>query len=220
MQKLLVVIASTRPGRAGLPIGRWFLEQAEKHGKFGLEVADLKEIGLPLLDEPKHPRFGDYQHDHTKAWSAMIRGPTHSPSLHRSTTSPPLLRCLNAIDYLFHEWSYKPAGFVSYGGIAAGTRSVQMTKQILTAVKIMPIPEAVQIPFFSHSWIRMARSAARSRWKNRRRRCSTSSIVGGGASGPPRTGLMVLEGTRPTSRRREYLRHRLRGRRRSPRSRS
>ena len=149
MQKLLVVIASTRPGRVGLPIGRWFLEQAEKHGQFELEVADLKEIGLPLLDEPKHPRFGDYQHDHTKAWSAMIRGADAFAFVTPEYNFAAAPALLNAIDYLFHEWSYKPAGFVSYGGIAAGTRSVQMTKQILTAVKIMPIPEAVQIPFFS-----------------------------------------------------------------------
>ncbi len=149
MLKLLVVIASTRPGRSGLPIGQWFLEQAKKHGKFELEVADLKEIDLPFLDEPKHPRFGDYQHDHTKAWSAKVRGADAfvfvTPEYNYSA-APALL---NAIDYLFHEWSYKAAGFVSYGGLAAGTRSVQMTKQILTAVKIMPIPEAVQIPFFS-----------------------------------------------------------------------
>ena len=30
----------------------------------------------------------------------------------------------NAIDYLSQEWKDKPAGFVSYGGIAAGTRAV------------------------------------------------------------------------------------------------
>ena len=24
----------------------------------------------------------------------------------------------NAIDYLHHEWHYKPVGFVSYGGVA------------------------------------------------------------------------------------------------------
>jgi NAD(P)H-dependent FMN reductase len=36
---------------------------------------------------------------------------------------------------------------VSYGGVAAGTRATQMLKQVLTALKIMPVPEAVNIPF-------------------------------------------------------------------------
>ncbi len=61
--------------------------------------------------------------------------------------APPAL--LNALDYLFKEWAYKPAGFVSYGGLSGGTRSVQMTKQLLTTLKMMPIPEAVNIAFFT-----------------------------------------------------------------------
>ena len=51
------------------------------------------------------------------------------------------------MSYLYREWCYKPVGFVSYGGVSAGTRSVQATKQIVTALKMMPIPEAVSIPF-------------------------------------------------------------------------
>ncbi|HLK36451.1 MAG TPA: NAD(P)H-dependent oxidoreductase, partial [Polyangiaceae bacterium] len=53
---------------------------------------------------------------------------------------------LNALDFLFHEWCYKPAGFVSYGGISGGMRSVQMTKQVVTSLKMMPMLEAVTIP--------------------------------------------------------------------------
>ena len=51
---------------------------------------------------------------------------------------PPAL--LNAIDYLFHEWAYKPAAFVSYGGLSGGTRSQQSAKPVLTSMKMMPIP--------------------------------------------------------------------------------
>jgi NAD(P)H-dependent FMN reductase len=53
----------------------------------------------------------------------------------------------NAIDYLHVEWAYKPVGFVSYGGISAGTRSVQMAKQVITTLKTYALPEAVSIPF-------------------------------------------------------------------------
>lgn len=37
---------------------------------------------------------------------------------------------------------------MSYGGIAAGTRAVQMLKQVVTTLKLTPITEAVAIPFF------------------------------------------------------------------------
>ena len=61
--------------------------------------------------------------------------------------TPPAL--INALDYVYLEWNYKAAGFVSYGGLSGGTRSVQMTKQVLTTLKVVPIYEAVNIPFFN-----------------------------------------------------------------------
>jgi len=63
--------------------------------------------------------------------------------------TPPSL--LNALDYLVHEWAYKPAAFVSYGGVSAGLRSVQMTKPVLLSLRIVPIVEAVSIPMFTSS---------------------------------------------------------------------
>ncbi len=53
---------------------------------------------------------------------------------------------INALDYVYSEWNYKPAAFVSYGGISGGMRAVQTTKPTLTTLKMMPILEAVTIP--------------------------------------------------------------------------
>jgi NAD(P)H-dependent FMN reductase len=149
MLNLEIIITSTRPGRAGLPIGKWFEEFAKKDARFNVSVADLAEINLPFMDEPNHPRFQQYIQDHTKAWSARIARadvfviilPEYNFSL------PPAL--VNAVDYLLNEWKYKAAGFVSYGGVSGGTRSAQMAKQLLTAVSIMPIYEAVTLAFFN-----------------------------------------------------------------------
>lgn len=147
MLKLHVIVASTRPGRIGLPIANWFLERAKAHGKFDATLVDLKEVNLPLLDEPNHPKLQKYEHAHTKAWSATVKAGDAfvfvTPEYNFST-SPALL---NALDYLYSEWSYKPAAFVSYGGISAGLRAVQMAKQTLTTLNMMPIVEAVALPF-------------------------------------------------------------------------
>jgi NAD(P)H-dependent FMN reductase len=56
---------------------------------------------------------------------------------------------VNALDYLLKEWAYKPAAFVSYGGISGGMRSVMMTKSILTTLRMVPIFEAVNLPMFA-----------------------------------------------------------------------
>ena len=53
---------------------------------------------------------------------------------------------MNALNYVYKEWNFKPAGFVSYGGISGGLRAVQVEKQILTTLKMVPLVEAVVVP--------------------------------------------------------------------------
>ena len=53
----------------------------------------------------------------------------------------------NALDFLHSEWADKPVGFLSYGGVAAGTRSVQQLKQVVTALRMVPVVESVNVPF-------------------------------------------------------------------------
>ena len=72
MPKLGVIIASVREGRGGLAISDWFVGIARKHAGFEVTVLDLKEIALPLLDEPKHPRLQQYTREKTKAWSTQV----------------------------------------------------------------------------------------------------------------------------------------------------
>jgi NAD(P)H-dependent FMN reductase len=147
MPLLQIVIASTRPGRVGLPVGRWFEAHARAHGAFEIEVADLAEIRLPFMDEPNHPRLRKYTHQHTRDWSARVEAADAfvfvMPEYNYGFTAP----LKNAIDYLHTEWQYKPVGLVSYGGISAGTRAAQMVKQVVTTLKMTPLPEAVSIPF-------------------------------------------------------------------------
>src|SRR3954451_21772302 len=147
MSRLQVILASTRPGRVGLPVFTWFLEHAERHGAFELDPVDLAELGLPFMDEPNHPRLRRYEHQHTKDWSARVDAADAfvfvTPEYNHSFNAP----LKNAIDYLHEEWRYKPVGFVSYGGIAAGTRAMQLHKPVLTGLKLAAVTEAVNIPF-------------------------------------------------------------------------
>src|SRR4051812_25963006 len=148
MPTLQIIVASTRPGRVGLAVGQWVYERAVEHGAFDVELIDLAEVNLPFLDEPKHPRLGQYQHQHTKDWSAKIAAGDAfvfvMPEYNHSFNAP----LKNAIDFLYAEWQHKPVGFVSYGGVAAGTRAVQAIKLVLAALKMTPAVESVPIPFF------------------------------------------------------------------------
>lgn len=144
--RLAVIIGSTRPGRVGGLIAAWFADTASKHSLFDVAIIDLAELALPILDEPEHPSLGRYHHQHTKRWSALIERsdavvfvvPEYNHSYNAATK--------NAIDYLHREWRDKTVGFVSYGGISAGTRASQALRPVLLAVKAIPVFESVSIP--------------------------------------------------------------------------
>ena len=70
--KLQTIITSTRPGRAGPAVANWFHEGAKAHGKFDAQLVDLADFNLPLYDEPQHPMRRQYEHEHTRKWSASV----------------------------------------------------------------------------------------------------------------------------------------------------
>jgi len=146
---LTIVIGSTRPGRVGPKFAEWFRTRAEAHGGFHIDLVDLAELNLPLLDEPNHPRLRQYTHQHTLDWSRTVDRSDAFVFVMPEYNFGYNAALKNAIDYLSQEWADKAVGFVSYGGVAAGTRAVQQLKQVVTALKMIPVAESVNIPFFS-----------------------------------------------------------------------
>lgn len=150
--KLQIIIGSIRQGRSGLPVANWFYERAKMNGKFEVELIDLKEVNLPLMDEPNLPSRLNYTEQTTKDWSERInQGDAYvfiMPEYNYAIPAP----LKNAFDYLYHEWMYKPLGFVSYGEVTGGRASQQMMRGIATVVNMMPILEETNIPFV-HDYI-------------------------------------------------------------------
>ena len=144
MPRIMLVIASVRPGRVGKPVGDWVASHLERDD-VELDIADLAELALPFMDEPKHPRLRDYRHEHTKAWSERVDAADAfvfvTPEYNHSYA--PALK--NALDYLLHEWRGKSVAFVSYGGVSAGTRGVAALGPVLMALGLTAI-ESVHIP--------------------------------------------------------------------------
>lgn len=152
MTRLAVVAGSTRPGRKSRMIAEWIVAVGAQHqsvadGDLSLEIVDLADAALPLLDEPSPAVFGDYQNLHTQRWAATIDRFDGfifvTPEYNHSV--PAALK--NAIDYLFAEWSHKPAGFVSYG-LAGGVRAVEHLKLVLCEVKAIPTSSQVALSVF------------------------------------------------------------------------
>jgi NAD(P)H-dependent FMN reductase len=148
MINLKIISSTTRPGRKGSIIANWITAVAQKHPDFAVELLDLGEINLPMMDERFHPLLRKYEHEHTKQWSATIGEADAFVIVTAEYNHGMPAPLKNALDYLVHEWAYKPVGIVSYGGVAAGCRSAQMLKQVVTALKMVPLFETVALPFF------------------------------------------------------------------------
>jgi NAD(P)H-dependent FMN reductase len=142
--KLATLICSTRPGRIGPAIAEWFHGIALQ-SQFEATLVDLKELNLPIFDEPHHPRLKKYEHAHTKAWSAIVDGADAFAFVTPEYNHCAPVALVNAVTYLHQEWQYKPAMFVSYGGPAGGARGVNASKLLLSPMKVVSLFESVLI---------------------------------------------------------------------------
>jgi NAD(P)H-dependent FMN reductase len=147
MSRLMIIVGSVRPGRIGLPIAEWVRNSAAARGDFEVDFVDLAELALPFMDEPNHPRLGQYTKQHTLDWSARVAAADAfvlvTPEYNHSYS--PVLK--NALDYLSGEWWRKPAAFVSYGGVSGGTRGVTALEPVVIGLGMVRVAAAVEIPF-------------------------------------------------------------------------
>jgi NAD(P)H-dependent FMN reductase len=148
MLRIAIIIGSTRPGRKAEAVAKWVYEIAQKRSDAEFELVDIKDFNLPLLDEPASPIMGQSTHQHTKTWSAKIESFDAyvfvTPEYNHGTSGA----LKNAIDFLYHEWVNKAAGFVSYGG-AGGARAVEQLRLVMAEVQIATVRNQVLLSMFT-----------------------------------------------------------------------
>ena len=140
-----VLLGSTRQGRVGGRIARWFLEQARGRDDLVLELVDLRDWPLPFFDSPVPPARGSYEDPAQQAWAAHVaRADAYvlvTPEYNHGY--PAVLK--NALDHLFAEWRGKPVAFVGYGGTGGGIRAVEQLRQVVVELDMHPLRDAVHI---------------------------------------------------------------------------
>lgn len=133
MPDLAVILASTRPGRAGEGVAAWVMDQARRRTDATYTLIDLAQVNLPQVDEPLPPAVGRYTHPHTQAWAQTIAAYDGfvivTPEYNHSY--PGALK--NALDRVCAEWSDKAVGFVSYG-FDGGVRAVEALRTVVGAL--------------------------------------------------------------------------------------
>ncbi|RFU80655.1 nadph-dependent fmn reductase [Trichoderma arundinaceum] len=152
-KSIAVIISSTRPHRINPFVAGYVASviQSVPQTTANVELLDLATVNLPLYNEPAVP--GDipvddptphYQYEHTRAWSTLVRKydgfvfvtPQYNWSI------PSSLK--NALDYVFHEWSGKPAAIVTYG-FRGGVKAEPHLRDVLKGLRMNPVESTVAL---------------------------------------------------------------------------
>ena len=137
-------MGSTREGRFGDTVARWFNGVAQSRDDMDVELIDLRDYPLRFLSEPKQGE--DATHDDTVArWTAKVAAADGyvivTPEYNHGYSA--VLK--NAIDHVYREWNNKPIGFVSYGGGAGGSRAMEQLRTVAIELQMAPIREGLTI---------------------------------------------------------------------------
>jgi NAD(P)H-dependent FMN reductase len=89
-----------------------------------------------------------YNKPHTKSWSEKIASLDAyifvTPEYNHGTSAA----LKNAIDFLYHEWNNKAAGFVGYGG-AGGIRAVENLRLVMGEIKVADVRAQVALSLYA-----------------------------------------------------------------------
>ncbi|PJE94720.1 FMN reductase [Streptomyces carminius] len=145
---LAVIVGSVRQGRFGPVVARWFAGQAERYGRFTVDVIDLADVPLPPVLPPVPPAFTpDLPRPAelaglTRRLTAADAYVVVTPDYNRSF--PASLKA--AVDWYYAEWQGKAVGFVGYSGASGGLLAIEQLKQVFGELNAHTVRDSVSFP--------------------------------------------------------------------------
>jgi NAD(P)H-dependent FMN reductase len=146
MPVIKVILGSTRPNRFGIQPAQWVMDLSKQFSGATFQLVDLAEVNLPFLDEPVPASMRQYTKEHTKAWSKIVAEADGFVFVTAEYNYSIPAGLKNALDFVSHEWYYKPAVFVSYGSDAGGARAVEHLRGAAGWLRMYDLREHLVIP--------------------------------------------------------------------------
>ena len=138
--QLAVIVGSTREGRFGPVVARWFVNQAATRDDMELDVIDIADADLPAVFPSRRvPTVTAYADRIDRADAFVVVTPEYNHGYPASLKQ--------AID-LAGGWKAKPVGFVSYGGMAGGLRAVEQLRQVFAELHAVTVRDTVSFHDF------------------------------------------------------------------------
>jgi NAD(P)H-dependent FMN reductase len=134
--RIAMIIGSTRQGRAGEAVGRWFAAQAKRREDIELSVVDLVDFALPArYPSEATPSMMAFAAEIGRADAFVVVTPEYNRSFPASLKQ--------AIDCAYDEWQAKPVGFVSYGCGSHGLYAVEQLRTVFTELHAVTMRNGV-----------------------------------------------------------------------------
>ncbi|MFE0154519.1 NADPH-dependent FMN reductase [Nonomuraea sp. NPDC059007] len=144
---MAVIVGSIRNDRFCPTPANWIADQARRHGGLDVEYIDLLKARLPEVlagDDEQAPLPAPVQTLGARLAAAdafIVVTPVYNRGYPASLKT--------AVDWYLEEWSAKPVGFVSYGGVGGGLHAVEQLRQVFTEVHATTIRNTIS---FSNFW--------------------------------------------------------------------
>jgi NAD(P)H-dependent FMN reductase len=146
--QLGVILASVREGRRGEAFANWILALVSARPDVKAELLDLKEWALPAYALRLPPVVAEKSYADgslSKRWAEKVASldgfVVVTPEYNHGY--PGQLK--DALDDVYAPWNHKPVAFVSYGGGAAGARSVEQLRLVAVELRMAPIRDEVNV---------------------------------------------------------------------------
>lgn len=134
--RVAVIIGSTREGRVGGEVGRWFTDRAKQRDDIAVTVLDLADFEFPArYPDEATPQMARFTAEIGRAEAFVVVTPEYNRSFPASLKQ--------AIDYAYDEWQAKPVGFVSYGCRSEGMYAVEQLRSVFTELHTVTMRNGV-----------------------------------------------------------------------------
>lgn len=143
-KKVGIILGSTRQGRISPSIAEWVVAGAAKHPELAVELIDLKEVNLPLFDEPTTPSVAPGVSDAAVAWRETVTSFDAFVIVTAEYNAGYPAPLKNALDYLKAEWANRPIVVVSYG-YSGGASAAHQLSEVLARIGATQIEPNIAI---------------------------------------------------------------------------
>jgi NAD(P)H-dependent FMN reductase len=144
MQKIGVIISTTRDTRFGDKAAQWFMELASQRSDMKFELIDLRDYALPFFNEKASNLHLPTENAEGLRWQKKVAEFDGYVIVTAEYNHGPSAALKNALDYAYVEWIRKPIAFVGYGSVG-GARAVEQLRLIAIELQMAPIRSSVHV---------------------------------------------------------------------------